>query len=481
MTPINGFFGHIKHNDLMSGVMFLGFMVAAQLMAAIILLLPLTIIDVKHSPLAGGGYFVRYAPLVLLGSGAVFIKLFTEHVNTVRQQLHFRYIDKSENRRLATIIETLALTAGIQSPRFGIIETSARNAFACGLDARDAVIVVTRGLLDTLSHDELEAVIAHEITHIVNGDIRLIAAANVMVSCLEFANRKNPFVMRSWWRFLFIPIFPVVLLISGFIKWVAGFALDLGKVSRLVISTSREYVADAEAVRLTHKPEALISALLRIENRSAIDGLRPENDAMMIDGATMGAYASHPTIAERVAVLAKLAGISGAHTEAPPQKEPIVEPNQIQPLQRKASLWRRFNDYLDRVDAREAAREAVKPKSLFERVKIVGPPSKSQTFAKIAKFGGAGIVLFYFISATFFSMGPIGRAEVATSQSDGTFMRHGVVLTAGEYKKMKYDMRFAPVSILQDAPTELRSHPIKAETTRDGLRGLSLTNEAGRL
>jgi Zn-dependent protease with chaperone function len=407
--------------------------------------------------------------------------MFTAHVNNVRSQMGFRYLNPGENRQLSNIVETLALTCGIQTPKIGIIETNARNAFACGLHANNAVVVVTRGLLDALTRDELEAVIAHEITHIVNGDIRLIAAANVMMSCLEFANKKNPFVMRSWWRFLFVPIMPAIFIFSEVMKRASGFALDLGKVSRLVIASSREYIADAEAVRLTHKPEALISALRRIENLSTIDGLAPENDAMMIDGATMGSYATHPTIAERIAVLAKLAGVSVASGIKVEEVSAPVEFGKIPAFSPKVSVWRRLNRYLDGVDAKEAAKEAARPKSLFERVKAEKPVNKIEAVVNMVRPWLPVAFLCYLGLISFTNLVPLGRSEVATRQADGTYVRKGVQLSAAEYQKMKRDMKFTPVSILDNAPSKLRQEPSQNATTPNGLRGRSFEEDEGAL
>ena len=204
MVRINGLFGHIKHNDFMSILMFVGFMLAFQLMALALLFVPLIFIDPRHAPLSLFGYVSRYVPLVAIGALIAFWMKFSAHVETVRAQLGFRYLERRDDPRLFVLAETLALTAGVLTPKIGLIETSARNAFACGLNANNAVIVVTRGLRNALNEDELEAVIAHEITHIVNNDIRLIAAANVMMSSLTTISRKNPFILKSWWRFIFI-------------------------------------------------------------------------------------------------------------------------------------------------------------------------------------------------------------------------------------------------------------------------------------
>jgi Peptidase family M48 len=90
--------------------------------------------------------------------------------------------------------------------------------------------------------------------------------------------------------------------------FIRQFAIKLGQMTRLLIASSREYMADAEAVRLTQNPAAFVSALQKIEGRSQIENLPPEQDAMMIDGATEGALATHPTISERIAALIKVTG-----------------------------------------------------------------------------------------------------------------------------------------------------------------------------
>jgi len=104
---------------------------------------------------------------------------------------------------------------------------------------------------------------------------------------------------------LVLPPFMLLFLIGAFLS---GLALLIARVSRLMISSSRELIADAEAVRMTHNPSALISALRRIEGHSHVPGIGPEADAMMIDGATEGALATHPAISERIDILTRLSG-----------------------------------------------------------------------------------------------------------------------------------------------------------------------------
>lgn len=480
MGRINGFFGYVKHNDFLSIVTFLGFLLAAQILAVVLLFLPLLFLDSQHSPLALGGYLERYAPIVLVGSIVAFAVLFFDHVRSVQSQLGYRYLQPNENRQLATIVETLALTAGIQVPKIGIIESRARNAFACGLHADNAVVVVTRGLLETLNRDELEAVIAHEITHIMNGDIRLIAAANVMMSCLEFANKKNPFVLKGWWKIFFLIFMPVWYVISALMNRMSGFAMNLGKVSRLVIASSREYVADAEAVRLTHKPAALISALRRIENQSAIEGLNAINDAMMIDGATMGSHATHPTIAERIAAIAKLSDEPiAAEMLAPSAPVYAKPPQQAVPLP-KASAWQRLNSYLDKQDAKESKKHMEVPKSLFERVKTV--EEKDTRLQQLAKRAIPWMMLVFAVSVVWgnlFSKRTYWDKVEMSLQPDGTYLRNGEKLTAEEKEQLDRQLRNHPKTMEDNAPTTLLQETRSADIGANGLRGRTFEQGSG--
>ena len=309
MMRVNGFYGHVARNDLRSGAMFAGFLVAFQIVAAITLLLPLLLLDIGHawvfSPL---GYATRYVPLVFAAGGVLFLVQFARHVASVRSTVDFRYVDRWAEPRLFDAVQTQAIAAGLPFPKVGLIESPARNAFACGLSARSAVVVATRGLVDALDDDELAAVVAHEIAHIKNGDIRLMAAADVLMDNLEWLRRQNPLRIEGIKQIVLCVLLPPFLFLCVAAAAVIGVAFTLARVSRLLISSSREFVADAEAVRMTHNPAALISALRSIEGRSAVEGVGARTDAMMIDGAAEGAFASHPTIAERVAVLARLSG-----------------------------------------------------------------------------------------------------------------------------------------------------------------------------
>ncbi|NOJ44177.1 M48 family metalloprotease [Bradyrhizobium sp. WSM 1791] len=221
-------------------------------------------------------------------------------------------------------------------PYVAVIDSPALNAFACGIRQKDAVLVFTRGLIDGLDDDELAAVAAHEIVHIVNGDIRLIAATNVCLDTLQLLQPRPS--TRGVKRIqaacalpilaLLLPLLVVLILVTMFLR---RLAVDGSHLTRKLIASAREFIADAEAVRLTQNPAALVSALRRIEGRSVIPGLAAGQDAMVIDGAHEGAFATHPTIAERVAAIISVTGSMAPDRAGPPRH-----------TRAPAKRWRRF-------------------------------------------------------------------------------------------------------------------------------------------
>ena len=269
-------------------------------------------------------------PIVTVIGAILFAVQMAWHVRTVRRRTDFRFVDDQDEPRLCRIVEPLAIAAGLPTPYVGVIDSPALNAFACGIRQKDAVLVFTRGLIDGLDDDELAAVAAHEIIHIVNGDIRLIAATNVCLDTLkllqlaaEKAAARSGFKRPASLPILayLLPMMVVVFLVMMFLR---RLAVDGSHLARLLIASAREFIADAEAVRLTQNPAALVSALRRIEGRSVIPGLAAGQDAMMIDGAHEGAYATHPTIAERVAAIISVTGsmalIAPAHRDTRPSE-----------------------------------------------------------------------------------------------------------------------------------------------------------------
>lgn len=311
---VNGLYGHVRRNDARSVMLFAAFVAAFHVLALLSLLVPLAMLDQAHAPLTAPlGYVVRWMPLVTVLGGVLFGVQMAWHVRHVRIRTAFRFVDASEEPRLFRILAPLAITAGLTAPNVGVIDSPALNAFACGIRRNDAVLVFTRGLLDGLDDEELAAVVAHELSHVVHRDIRLIAAANVCLDSLRVVAPRPPaddqrlgYLVTMPVLMLLTPMLFVLVLVVGLAR---KLAVDASHLTRLLIASSREFVADAEAVRLTQNPAALVAALQRIEGRSAIPGLTSGQDAMLIDGAQDGAMATHPPIAERVRAIVAVTGM----------------------------------------------------------------------------------------------------------------------------------------------------------------------------
>lgn len=372
LDRVTGLFGWVEANDRRTLQLFLAFLLWVQLLTLVTSFLPLALLYPDYAPFyAWGGYFSTVVPGVTLLAAALFaFKLFW-HVRVVRRRTGFNYVDSNDERRLCSIVEPLGIAAGIGTPYVGVIETPALNAFACGSGRRDAVIVVTRGLIDGLDDDQLAGVIAHEIAHIKNGDTRLMAAANICVDTIQLLFSRRPI---EEWRIalgllmtLVIPILFVLVLAIGLITQV-GFRLVYA--TRLGISSSREFIADAEAIRLTQNPAAFVSALGSISGRSAIAGMATDQSSMMIDGDAEGETASHPRIAERIAAIVRLTG--GMALIAPARRDTRVMAT--------GGFGRRAAAAPVDVDAALAAATGPADRNLFTLFRRIGDDSRVSIF-----------------------------------------------------------------------------------------------------
>lgn len=310
---VNGLFGWVRTNDRRSIALFGGFVAALNVAAMLALYLPLAAFDPDHAPIfAWGGYLSRYVPLVTLAAAVVFGLQMLWHVKAVQRLVAFDFVDDADEPRLCRIVEPLAIGMGLPLPSVGVIDTPALNAFACGIGRANAVVVVTRGLIDGLDDDELAAVVAHELAHIANGDIRLLAAANACLRMIGWLVRARVRRGNRIQELIGLPIvilaLPPLFLFILAVNFAAQSALKGSHLVRLLITSSREFIADATAVEATQNPAALVSALQAIEGRSRLADMPPGQDAMMIDGSCEGAFATHPTIAQRLAAITAVTG-----------------------------------------------------------------------------------------------------------------------------------------------------------------------------
>ena len=221
---------------------------------------------------------------------------------------------KEENLRLVNILDALVVSSGLPcTPKLYIVEDTQPNAFATGRNPENAVICVTTGLLDKLEYYELEGVIAHEMAHIKNYDIRLSAVVSVMVGFV---------VMLSDW-FTRITFWGgsrdrdddskgnAILMIIGLIFLILS--PIFGKLMQLAISRKREYLADATAIEFTRNPDGLISALQKISgdpNQLKVANNATENMYIVTPfrnkKKSSSLWSTHPSIEDRVEALRNL-------------------------------------------------------------------------------------------------------------------------------------------------------------------------------
>ena len=216
-----------------------------------------------------------------------------------------RKIDKKDNPRLYNTVENLTLTAGLPMPEVYIIDDSAPNAFASGRDPEHALVCATTGLLDIMNNKELTAVMAHEISHVKNYDIRVSTLVFGLVSLVGL-------IADIGWRFAFYggrrhsdnddssPLGLIIILLTSIL------APLIASLAQMAVSREREYLADASAAMLTRYPEGMIAALKKLETHGApMKQQNPATEAMFISNplrkkSFTNLFSTHPPLEKRI-------------------------------------------------------------------------------------------------------------------------------------------------------------------------------------
>ena len=282
------------------------------------------------------GLLPRLVPVALAGAVIWFIIAWFANQKIIDAVTGARLVDRKAEPRLWNLLENLCIGRGITMPTLRIIETDARNAFASGVRKGHYSITVTRGLMSALDDAELEAVLAHELTHIENRDVQLLVIAAVFVGIISLV---GDLIIRGP-RALFWSMrtgssgggssgagwgggggsrsrssgkgggggLIILILIAIAIFLLARL---LAIALRLAMSRKRELLADAGSVELTKNADAMISALRKIDGRSQIPAPAQVQE-MFLDhprhGGLSSLFATHPSIDARVANLVKFAG-----------------------------------------------------------------------------------------------------------------------------------------------------------------------------
>ncbi len=257
---------------------------------------------------------IKALPFATVGTLLWIVIAYYFHQSMIDALTGGREVTRAEQPRLYNLLENLCISRGITMPTLKVIDSDQLNAFATGMTARQYSITVTSGLLDRLNDAEIEAVLGHELTHIRNGDVRMMVIAVIIAGVVSFFAELvfrlwfyNGFSFRSRGDRRGGGAGAAILIAIGLL----AVAYFLSFVIRLALSRSREFLADAGSVELTKNPDAMISALRKIEGRGELPGATSAVMEMCIDNPREGfgeLFDTHPSVDRRVAALVQFAG-----------------------------------------------------------------------------------------------------------------------------------------------------------------------------
>ena len=343
MFQAYGLYGYIQANRLRSVLLLASFVALLQVLLFSLLLIWSAFSGGTFEEIVAGAarQYARSWPWAMAGALAWFVIAYFVHQGLISAATGARSVTRAEARNLYNALENLCISRGLPMPALQIIDTPALNAYASGLHEGQYVVVVTRGLLDTLEGDELEAVLAHELTHIRNRDTQLMVIAVIFAGIFAFF---GDLLIRGWdfpygwaprpktgpwgsspsdtssssgWNvgdgdderrgkgsggaILAILLAVAIILIT----W------GVSTLIRLALSRSREYLADAGSAELTKNPDALVRALRKIERNASFD-VPSRMEAFFIENPVAervsGLFSTHPSVASRIDALKRYAG-----------------------------------------------------------------------------------------------------------------------------------------------------------------------------
>jgi heat shock protein HtpX len=258
--------------------------------------------------------FLTTAPFILIGVLLWFIIAYFSHSAMINRATDSKPLERTENKRVYNLVENLCISTGMTMPKINIIEDDSLNAFASGINQNTFSISLSRGIIDKLNDEELESVIAHELTHIKNRDVRLLIISIVFVGIFAFISQTIFRTLQfgggggrskkdggGGWGI----IIALALALVGFL---------ISSLLRFALSRKREYLADAGSAELTHNPLALASALRKISVDPTIEAVKRKDIAQMFienpqeipekKSFSIGTlFATHPPIEKRIQLL----------------------------------------------------------------------------------------------------------------------------------------------------------------------------------
>lgn len=314
MAKFVGIQTQIKRNNLRSTLLLIGF--PLLVLAAVYAALFFFSYDEygNPQPQLALDSFIGAIPATILITGIWFLIAYFFNTKMISNATGAKTLSRKENMRVYNLVENLCISVGMQMPKVNIIESPALNAFASGIRQKDYTVTLTRGIIEKLDDDELEGVIAHELMHIRNKDVRLLVVSIIFVGIFSFV------VQIAFRSFLYGGMSSrrnnkdngkavIVILI------IAAVAYFISLLFKFALSRKREYMADSGAADMTRKPWALASALKKIAPNHHIDDVKSEDvQELFIEntpkdgkvgflGGLGKLFSTHPPIEKRIQFL----------------------------------------------------------------------------------------------------------------------------------------------------------------------------------
>jgi len=314
-----GLYTHIQSNRRRSIALLIGLFLLVYLLVFAGALLAETLLydgTLNYYLRAAWRDFILAAPWATGGTILWIMIAYRFHQSMIDSVTGASSVTRAQEPRLYNLLENLCISRGITMPSLKISEEEGLNAFATGLNEKQYSVTVTRGLMNALTDSEMEAVLGHELTHIRNGDVRMMVIAVVIAGVISFFGEM---IFRLFFqggiRFgrgssddkkgggAGIAIVIAIALIA--LAWF------LSVVIRFALSRQREYLADSGSVELTKNPDAMIMALRKIEGRGDIPDANSAVMELCIENPRTGfsnIFDTHPSVDARCAALIKFAG-----------------------------------------------------------------------------------------------------------------------------------------------------------------------------
>jgi heat shock protein HtpX len=258
--------------------------------------------------------FLNFVPWISIAVFIWFIVAYLFHTSMIRKATGSVTLERKDNMRVYNMVENLCISCGMKTPKINLIEDESLNAFASGVDPSNFTISLSRGIINKLNDDELEAVIAHELSHIRNRDVRLLIVSIIFVGIFAFITEALFRMIRfggggsSRGKKDGGSIILIALLLAAI-----GYLLS--SLFRFALSKKREYLADSGAAELTRNPLALASALEKISADSRIEAVQRKDIAQLfidspqekkknsVVSSVATLFSTHPPIEKRIAIL----------------------------------------------------------------------------------------------------------------------------------------------------------------------------------